>query len=72
MTTGIILSWVGLITLMLFTMFVLTEVSWRVFLWLFWVVDTQLQDRHWQKLQKNWASSKDIQKIYHEGQEMAA
>ena len=81
MTTGIILSWLGLILSMLVFLFILSEVSWRVFLFTFWVVDNYLQDRHMRKLKKMWADSEELhikslwiseEPRYAEGQETAA
>lgn len=67
--TGIILSWFGLIV-SIFVFFGLVEISWRVFLWTFKIVDDHIQEKHMQKLYR--MKKEDLQKMFSESQEMAA
>jgi len=65
-------TWV-LIVVSIFMFLVVSEVSWRVFLWTFKIIDTYLQDQHMAQLQKKWnMPAHDLGRIYEEPEEMAA
>lgn len=59
-----------LFVISVFSFYVLTEVSWKIFLWTFKVVDDHIQEKHMQKIYRMKAD--ELLEMFKESQEMAA